>query len=149
MRLIINGQGEHYLQEELSKKAEQYPGKLVFLCGYERSLARLCTACGDFALFPSEFEPCGLEDFIAQIYGTIPIAHSTGGLKKIVNGKSGFTYSPNTSDRLLLVLNEVIKNKECSPDYYLDLIKSAADYVKENYSWHIVANQRYVPFYQS
>ena len=149
VRLIINGQGEHYLQEELSKKAEQYPGKLVFLCGYERSLARLCTACGDFALFPSEFEPCGLEDFIAQIYGTIPIAHSTGGLKKIVNGKSGFTYSPNTSDRLLLVLNEVIKNKECSPDYYLDLIKSAADYVKENYSWHIVANQRYVPFYQS
>ena len=149
MRLIINGQGEQFLQDELSKKAAQYPGKIVYLCGYERSLARLCTACGDFALFPSEFEPCGLEDFIAQIYGTIPVAHATGGLKKIVNGKSGFTYSPNNSDVLLSVIDEIVGNKEKNPRYYDDLVQSAALHVKENYTWKIVANKKYIPFYRN
>ncbi|WP_318664635.1 glycogen synthase [Treponema sp.] len=149
VRLIINGQGEQFLQDELSKKAAQYPGKIVYLCGYERSLARLCTACGDFALFPSEFEPCGLEDFIAQIYGTIPVAHATGGLKKIVNGKSGFTYSPNNSDVLLSVIDEIVGNKEKNPRFYDDLVQSAALHVKENYTWKIVANKKYIPFYRN
>lgn len=148
VRFIINGQGEPFLQEELTKKAHMYPGKLVYLCGYERSLARLCTASGDFALFPSEFEPCGLEDFIAQIYGTIPVAHATGGLKKIINGKSGFTYSPNNADVLLSVLDELIANRDGDPHFYDDMIKSAAEYVRDNYTWKIVANNKYVPFYE-
>lgn len=145
--LIINGQGEKFLEEELSKKAQLYSGRFVYLCGYEKSLARLCTTSGDFALFPSEFEPCGLEDFIAQIYGTIPIAHATGGLKKIIPKISGFTYLPNTPDELLCVLDKIIQNKKQDFHYYDELIQSAALYVKENYTWEIVVNQKYIPFY--
>lgn len=148
VRLIINGQGEPFLENELSKKALEYPGKIVYLCGYERSLARLCTACGDFALFPSEFEPCGLEDFIAQIYGTIPIAHATGGLKKIINGKTGFTYSPNNSEVLLSVIDEIVKNKKSDNNYYDKLIVNASKFVEENYTWKTVANSKYMSLYK-
>lgn len=147
--LIINGQGETFLEEELSKKARQHAGRMVYLCGYDRGLARLCTASGDFALFPSEFEPCGLEDFIAQIYGTIPVAHGTGGLKKIVNGTSGFTYSPNNAEVLLSVLDGIIANKNSDSHYYDELIKSAACYVRDNYTWQTVCNQKYIPYYRS
>lgn len=148
VRFIINGQGETFLQEEVSRRAAYYFGKIVYLCGYEKSLARLCTACGDFALFPSEFEPCGLEDFIAQIYGTIPVAHATGGLKKIINGKTGFLYSPNNAETLFALLEKLIKNKLKFPGYYDELIKNAADYVKENYTWKTVANEKYIPLYK-
>lgn len=149
VRFIINGQGEKQLEEETSKKALEHPGKIVYLCGYERSLARLCTASGDFALFPSEFEPCGLEDFIAQIYGTIPVAHATGGLKKIVNGITGFTYSPNTHEMLFKLLDELIKNKIANPHYYDKLISHAAEYVRKNYSWKIVTKRKYIPVFKN
>lgn len=148
VRFIINGQGEPLLQEELSRKAAQYSGKIVYLCGYEKSLARLCTACGDFALFPSEFEPCGLEDFIAQIYGTVPVAHATGGLKKIIHGKTGFLYSPNTSAAMCSLLETLVKNKLGDSHFYDTMIQDAANYVKEHYTWKIVANEKYIPLYR-
>jgi len=149
VKFIINGQGESYLQDELANKAKKYAGKIVYLCGYEKSLARLCTASGDFALFPSDFEPCGLEDFIAQIYGTIPVAHFTGGLKKIINGKTGFTYSPNTAEILLETILPLINHKIQQPSYYDSLISNTAKYLKENYTWKTVTKNKYIPFFNS
>ena len=32
----------------------------------------------DFFLIPSQYEPCGLTDFIAQLFGNIPIVHHIG-----------------------------------------------------------------------
>jgi starch synthase/alpha-amylase len=33
---------------------------------------------------PSSFEPCGLPQMIAPIYGTLPVAHDTGGIHDTV-----------------------------------------------------------------
>mgnify|MGYP003320229804 CR=1 FL=1 len=85
IRFIFMGQGEQFLEKALAGISERYTGRCVYLLGYERALTRLCTAAADFAVFPSNFEPCGLEDFIAQIYGTLPVAHATGGLCKIID----------------------------------------------------------------
>lgn len=148
VRFIINGQGENALQEMAKRKAQDFEGKVVYLLGYERTLARLCTASGDFALFPSEFEPCGLEDFIAQIYGTIPVAHATGGLKKIIGGKTGFVYSPNTAEKLFGLLSFLIENKSHDKNCYDEIIRLAAASVKTNYTWKIVAKEKYIPFYK-
>jgi starch synthase/alpha-amylase len=52
----------------------------VALCDYDEKLARLAYAASDFVLMPSRFEPCGLPQMIGVRYGSIPIAHDTGGL---------------------------------------------------------------------
>ncbi|WP_407436650.1 glycogen/starch synthase [Treponema sp.] len=148
VKFIINGQGEKLLEERSAQKAGAYPGKIVYLRGYERGLARLCTASGDFALFPSEFEPCGLEDFIAQIYGTIPVAHATGGLKKIVDKETGFTYSPNTHEMLFKILSELIEKKKNDSHCFDDMISHAAEYVSKNYSWETVAKEKYMKVFK-
>ena len=148
LRFIIFGQGEAVLENELASLAERYPGKVVYLCGYDRSLSRLCTASADFAVFPSTFEPCGLEDFIAQLFGTLPVAHATGGLKKIIDNETGFLYSPCTSERLCEVLESLAKTKKTSPEMFESMVKHAARHVRTTYSWRSVVQNQYLALYQ-
>jgi starch synthase len=50
-------------------------------------------AGSDFLLMPSRFEPCGLSQMYAQRYGSLPIAHRTGGLADTIeDGVTGFLF---------------------------------------------------------
>lgn len=57
----------------------------VAIVDFEERLSRLAYAGSDFMLMPSLFEPCGLPQMTAPIYGSLPIAHSTGGLYDTVH----------------------------------------------------------------
>ena len=107
----------------------------------------MVNAIGDFIVLPSFFEPCGLEDFISQIYGTIPVAHSTGGLNKIIDRKTGFLYSNNNSESLIAKLSEVISIKKYKPEIISKMIKDTSIYIKENYEWRKVIEKKYLPFF--
>jgi glycogen synthase len=47
---------------------------------FDERLSRLAYAASDFMLMPSLFEPCGLPQMTAPLYGSLPVVHSTGGL---------------------------------------------------------------------
>ena len=115
--------------------------------GYEKTLARLCVAASDFIVLPSFFEPCGLEDFIASLYGTIPVAHSTGGLKKIKDGETGFLFSPNTPETLSALLISLAEKKHNDNSAFDDMMAEAALYVHTMYSWKHVVQDKYIPLY--
>ena len=52
----------------------------VAICNFDFRLEHLTYAAADFILMPSSFEPCGLPQMIAPIYGALPVAHDTGGI---------------------------------------------------------------------
>jgi starch synthase/alpha-amylase len=52
----------------------------VAICNFDFRLEHLGYAAADFILMPSSFEPCGLPQMIAPIYGALPVAHDTGGI---------------------------------------------------------------------
>lgn len=52
---------------------------------FDEKMARMGYAASDFMLIPSLFEPCGLPQMISCIYGSLPIAHDTGGLHDTVS----------------------------------------------------------------
>ena len=52
----------------------------VSVVDFDERLARLAYAASDFILMPSLFEPCGLPQMTAPLYGSLPVVHSTGGL---------------------------------------------------------------------
>ena len=146
-RLVINGQGEESLRDLCAAFAEEFRGRVVFFYGYEKSMSRMFTAAADFALLPSEFEPCGTEDFIAQIYGTIPVAHATGGLKKIIDGKTGFLYEPNTASRLSDLVTDLAQKKISNAKRFDKIIQQAALHLRSDYSWKSVAKNHYERLY--
>ena len=52
----------------------------VAVCDFSENLEHQAYAAADFILMPSLFEPCGLPQMIAPIYGALPVAHDTGGI---------------------------------------------------------------------
>jgi len=58
--------------------------KRVAVCDFSERMEHLGYAASDFILMPSLFEPCGLPQMIAPIYGSLPVAHKTGGIRDTV-----------------------------------------------------------------
>ena len=104
-------------------------------------------AISDFIVLPSFFEPCGLEDFIASILGTIPLAHKTGGLQKIVHNKTGFLYSPNNENELAKNIFSLIDFKNNHHLDFIKMIKTASKTVYEDYNWENVIKNYYLLLY--
>ena len=148
IRFIIVGQGVPEIEHQLVLLAQEFTGKIVYFKGYNKKTARLAVAASDFILLPSNFEPCGLEDFIAQLYGTISIAHATGGLKKIKNGKNGFLYVPNTVETLCNAVKKSLRIKRKDEDKIREMISFGAKYVKKEYSWTSVVQEKYIHFFK-
>ena len=72
--------------------SDLHPRRRVLLAldeGFDKLVNACCcalqiTAGCDLLLMPSRFEPCGLNQLYAMKYGTVPIAHATGGLRDTV-----------------------------------------------------------------
>ena len=58
--------------------------KRIGIHDFDARLSQLGFAASDFTLMPSLFEPCGLPQMQAPIYGSLAIAHNTGGLHDTV-----------------------------------------------------------------
>ena len=57
---------------------------LIAVLDFDKRLSQQGYAASDFVLMPSLYEPCGLPQMIAPIYGSLPIVHDTGGLHDTV-----------------------------------------------------------------
>jgi starch synthase len=80
VRLIIAGDGSPALRRDLLSACRQHPTKFAFLPGWDVEFPKRLFSGADAVLVPSHFEPCGLSALHALRFGTIPIAHATGGL---------------------------------------------------------------------
>ncbi len=88
---IMLGAGDPQFEGFFDYIAAKYPDTSGVYIGYNEQLAHRIYAGADFLLMPSEFEPCGLSQMIAQRYGTLPIVRETGGLIDTVESYNEFT----------------------------------------------------------
>ena len=100
-QIAILGLGDPDTEHMLSRLARSHRDHIGLLIGYNEPMARRIVAASDFCLMPSRFEPCGLTQMQAQRYGTLPIAHRTGGLADTVeDGETGFLFSDLSAEGL-------------------------------------------------
>ncbi|MFH2218954.1 MAG: glycogen/starch synthase [Pseudomonadota bacterium] len=88
----------------------------VAVCGFKERLARIAYAGSDFVLMPSSFEPCGLPQMIGALYGSLPVAHDTGGIHDTVthldasnNTGNGFLFKTFDAGGLSWAIDEAMR----------------------------------------
>ncbi len=76
----IIGSGDSELEGGIDRMNMFLDNRYRTYIGYNESLARKVYAASDFMIIPSRFEPCGLNQFYAMRYGTLPVVRTVGGL---------------------------------------------------------------------
>ncbi len=93
-QLVVTGRGERRFEKAMMDLATRHSEAVGVRIGFDQEEARRMFAGSDFLLMPSRFEPCGLSQMYAQRFGSLPIAHKTGGLADTIeDGLTGFLFS--------------------------------------------------------
>ncbi len=148
-QVLILGSGSKDIEESLAALAErpENKGRMKVIFGYDPSLATQIYAAGDFFLVPSEYEPCGLTDFMAQLMGNIPIVHLTGGLVKVRDGETGFGYAEHEHEALVQTIKRALAVYRDKPEVLRQIQRKAVEIIHANYTWDRVLD-RYIGLYK-
>ncbi|HBI14867.1 MAG TPA: glycogen synthase [Desulfobulbaceae bacterium] len=147
-QLVVLGGGDPELESQLTALAEteEFGDRVCFLGGYDQDLAMKIYAAGDFFLIPSLYEPCGLTDYIAQLLGNLPIVHHVGGLVKVLDGRTGFSYREHSPGALADCVRRALSLYRTDPAGIRSMQQQAVRHVREQYSWDRVKD-RYLAIY--
>lgn len=118
VQLVMLGSGEPGMQQTALDLAQRYPGRIAAMIGFDEGLSHQIEAGIDMFIMPSRFEPCGLNQFYSQRYGTPPIVHNTGGLADSVvdctpetlrdGTASGFVFSGMNTENLFVTIQRAV-----------------------------------------
>lgn len=146
--MLILGSGSEKMERSLISLAtsEHLWSRICFLRGFHPGLAKKVFAAGDFFLIPSRYEPCGLTDFIAQLFGNIPVVHHVGGLVKVRDGVTGIAYHGNQPADLFEAMERGLHLYENSDMRRAIQVQAVAE-IEEKYTWKKVM-KRYLDLYR-
>jgi len=148
-QFLLLGSGSSRDEEGLIALAEksENAGRVTILRGYDTRLATKIYAAGDFFVIPSRYEPCGLTDFMAQLFGNLPIVHHVGGLVKVQDGKTGFAYSTQSGAALSGTIERALDLFNTSPSAIRDMQKQAVELIEKHFTWKMVS-RKYLTLYK-
>ncbi|XP_020104470.1 starch synthase 2, chloroplastic/amyloplastic isoform X1 [Ananas comosus] len=116
VQLIMLGSGRPDLEDMLRGLESQYHDWVRGWVGFSVKMAHRITAGADILLMPSRFEPCGLNQLYAMMYGTIPVVHGVGGLRDTVHQFNpyeetglGWTFESAEANRMIDALGNCLK----------------------------------------
>ncbi|WP_048810560.1 glycogen synthase [Candidatus Methylacidiphilum infernorum] len=143
-QFVLLGEGKKEYEDFFKSLSREFPGQVSSNIGFSEELAHQIFAGSDFFLMPSFYEPCGLGQLYAQLYGTIPIARTTGGIidsvediRKDPKG-SGFLFDEPSASALGELLKTALDWWKNRPD----LIQAAQkNGMGKNFSWELAAKK--------
>jgi len=120
---------------------------------FGESLSRLAYAASDFIIMPSRFEPCGLPQMAAPMYGTLPVAHNTGGIHDTVdhlhydgNIGNGFRFDNYGTDGLRWAIDEAVRFYKYAPEDKARIIQRIMKESKQRFN-HETTATAYIELY--
>ncbi|XP_075104702.1 soluble starch synthase 1, chloroplastic/amyloplastic isoform X4 [Nicotiana tabacum] len=149
VQFVMLGSGEKQYEDWMRHTENLFKDKFRGWVGFNVPVSHRITAGCDILLMPSRFEPCGLNQLYAMRYGTIPVVHSTGGLRDTVKDfnpyaqegegeGTGWTFSPLSREKLLDTLKVAISTYIEHKSSWEGLMKRG---MERDYSWENAAIQ--------
>ena len=137
LHVLLLGSGDVWLERQLELLSEspQGWGRVCFLKGYDSTVANQVYAAGDFFLIPSRYEPCGLTDYIAQLLGNLPVVHRVGGLVKVLDGETGFSFADSSADSLAEAIRRALEVYASGPESILRMQQAAVAKIDREHAW--------------
>lgn len=132
-QFVVLGTGEKEWEERFQWLSVFYPKYISCNFKFDDTLAHQIYAASEFIIIPSRYEPCGLIQMIAMSFGTLPIAHKTGGLKdSIKEGHNGFLFSNYSSEALEKTVMKAVGIWKNETAIYESMVENA---LSTDFSW--------------
>ncbi|MFP4225746.1 MAG: glycogen synthase [Desulfobacterales bacterium] len=126
----------------------------VAVCDFDERLSRMAYAGSDFILMPSLFEPCGLPQMIAPIYGSLPVARDTGGIHDTIthldpdaDTGNGFLFESYDSNGLFWAIQQAMMFYALPIEKREAHIKRVMQTARETFNYDVTARQ-YIELYE-
>ncbi|XP_021729114.1 starch synthase 1, chloroplastic/amyloplastic-like [Chenopodium quinoa] len=149
VQFVMLGTGNSKYETWMRATEVTYKDKFRGWVGFSVPISHRITAGCDILLMPSRFEPCGLNQLYAMRYGTIPVVHSTGGLRDTVETYNpfavgtddsgtgtGWGFAPLEKDSMLLALRNALKTYREYKGSWLGLMKRG---MQQDFTWDSAA----------
>src|ERR1051325_5649510 len=109
-QFVFLGGGERRYEQALTDWAAAAPDRIAAQVTFTDRVEHELLAGADMLLMPSLYEPCGLTQMRAQLYGTIPVARRVGGLADTIeDGATGFLFDEYAPAALARVTRRAIE----------------------------------------
>ncbi|KAL3653641.1 Pentafunctional AROM polypeptide [Castilleja foliolosa] len=149
VQFVMLGSGEKQYEEWMRNSESVYRDKFRGWVGFNVPISHRITAGCDILVMPSRFEPCGLNQLYAMKYGTLPVVHSTGGLRDTVQNfnpyagdgageGTGWTFTPLSKESFVATLRIAIGTYREHKSSWEGLMKRG---MERNSSWDNAATQ--------
>ncbi len=126
----------------------------VAICDFDENLSRIAYAGSDFILMPSLFEPCGLSQLIAAIYGSLPVARDTGGIHDTIthlnpeaNTGNGFIFETYDANGLFWAIQQAMNFYNLPAEKKEEQIKRIMIHAEKTFN-HDVTARHYMDLYE-
>ena len=118
---------------------------------FSNKVAHETEGAADFFLMPSRYEPCGLNQMYSLVYGTLPVAHRTGGLADTI---IDITENPKEGTGFLfpdLSLDSILDGVDRALAFFEDkegMEKAIRNAMRTDFSWDRSASE-YIGLYST
>ena len=124
-QFVFLGSGEQRYEQALTALARLAPDRIGVQLTFTDHREHELMAGADMLLMPSLYEPCGLTQMRAQLYGTLPVARRVGGLADTIeDGVTGFLFDDYTPDALARAAHRATALYD-QPDPWQRMMRSA------------------------
>ena len=148
---VANGEYQQVFRDIVNHHRFQ---KRVAICDFNEHLEHMGYAASDFMLMPSSFEPCGLPQMIAPIYGSLPVAHDTGGIHDTLahldvehNTGNGFVFKTYDAVGLFWAIEQAMKFHALPSDVKAGQIERIMSESAARFT-HAETARRYIQLYE-